>query len=177
MNSVTIGTILKKLREDAKLSPPDVVAILKSNYSIELSLRTLFSYESGCSTPDVTIFLALCTIYHCQDILYTFGYSNKKITFHRSNSDEEVIINKYRALPAIEKNIILGALGIKKGILLQKSSSLNARGHFLLWISQRHRTLGHYVLKLKRSRYQCSKTFYLPTFCRPPIYLHKTVGS
>ena len=132
MNSVTIGSILKNLRQKANLSLQDVTTILCSRYSIELSPRTLLSHEAGCGKPDITHFLALCKIYDCNDILYAFGYSDEKYALTSLSSEERQIINRYRTLPTLEKNIIHGALGIKKGSLLQKTSLSSRRAILLL---------------------------------------------
>lgn len=118
----TIGNILRTLRENSNLSAKEVSIILKNNYSIEMNYRTLFNYEKGRSSPDVDRFLALCQIYNCTDILYTFGYTNKQQNFVSYTPEDKQILKKYHALPPSGRNVILGALGIEKDGLQQKTS-------------------------------------------------------
>lgn len=131
MNSVTIRTALKRLRINLQLSPQDVSALLHSKYSIEVSAQTLLDYEAGSSTPDISHFLALCKLYDCPDVLHTFGYNSQKSAFFGLCSEEQQIINEYRKLPASEKNMILGALGIKKERVLQRIALLTDKGILL----------------------------------------------
>ena len=120
MDSVTTGIILKNLRLSANLSIPNAINILRKDYSIKLNSRTLLNYEAGYGIPDLNHFLALCTVYHCQDILYTFGYNDEQVSLSTLSSEEQQIITTYRTLPTLEKNIVLGALGIKKELFQQK---------------------------------------------------------
>jgi len=122
MDAITIGTTLRKLRENANLSAKDVSDILKSEFSIDMNHRTLFNYEKGRSSPDVDRFLTLCMIYNCNDILYTFGYTDKQQNFTPPSREDEQILKKYHALPPSGRNLILGALGIEKDSLQQKIS-------------------------------------------------------
>ncbi|MBP3609499.1 MAG: helix-turn-helix transcriptional regulator [Lachnospiraceae bacterium] len=123
MDSITIGTTLRTLRENANLSAKDVSEILKNKYAIDMNYRTLFNYEKGRSSPDIDRFLTLCQIYDCYDILYTFGYTEKKNAFTPIPPEEELIIKKYNSLPPSGKNMILGALGIEKEKQQQRISS------------------------------------------------------
>lgn len=131
MNSVTIRTALKRLRTNLQLSPQDVSVLLHSKYSIEVSAQTLLDYEAGSSTPDISHFLALCKLYDCPDVLHTFGYSDENFAFCKLLPEEQQIINNYRKLPTLEKNMILGALGIKKERVLQRIALLTDKGILL----------------------------------------------
>lgn len=122
MDSITIGTILRKLRENAHLSAKEVSDILKKDYSIDMNHRTLFNYEKGRSSPDIDRFLTLCMIYNCSDILYTFGYTDEQQHFTPPSHEDEQILKKYHSLPPSGRNLILGALGIEKDGLKQKIS-------------------------------------------------------
>lgn len=122
MDATTIGTILRNLRENANMSAKDVSDILKKEYAIDMNYRTLFNYEKGRSSPDIDRFLTLCMIYNCNDILYTFGYTDKQQSFSPPNREDEQILKKYHSLPPSGRNVILGALGIEKDSLQQKIS-------------------------------------------------------
>lgn len=71
-----IGETLKNLREAAGLSAADVSDLLDERYGIQMNYRTLYNYENGKSSPDVSRFLALCQIYGASDPLRSFGYAS-----------------------------------------------------------------------------------------------------
>lgn len=114
MDKKQIGQRLKELRANSSLSVDEVLQILKSSYSIEVRPNTLYGYENGRTSPDVDLFLALCKIYNCRDILYEFGYTDIKEIFNIHSSEEKEVIEKYQKLPESGKNMIRGALGIEK---------------------------------------------------------------
>lgn len=114
MTSFQIGSILRSLREKSGLSAKEVSEVLNKTYNIKMEHGTLYNYEKGRSSPDIDRFLSLCIIYGCKDILYEFGYTNKKISAMHLNNEEFEILDKFQALPASGKDMIRGALGIKK---------------------------------------------------------------
>lgn len=116
MNAIDIGNKLKELREASGLSAKEVSYILQNEYEIEMNHRTLFNYEKGRSSPDITRFLSLCKIYGCRDVLYEFGYSNKKLQENPSYEDS-IVLEKYHALSPEGKEIIHGALGLSSSEL------------------------------------------------------------
>ena len=115
MDKKQIGNRLKELRASSSLSVEDVLHILKEKYSIEVRPNTLYGYENGRTSPDVDLFLALCKIYKCRDVLYEFGYTDVKELYNIHNPEEKEIIEKYQKLPENGKDMIRGALGIEKG--------------------------------------------------------------
>lgn len=124
MNSLeSIGNTLRKLRKQSGLSAQDVSQILKTKYSIEMNHRTLFNYEKGRSSPDIDRFLSLCMIYGCRDILYEFGYTNKKLSAIPLNSEEFEVLDKFQSLSDSEKDMILGALRIERQELPKEKTS------------------------------------------------------
>lgn len=123
MTSVQIGSTLRSLREKAGLSAKEVSAILSNTYNIKMEHGTLYNYEKGRSSPDIDRFLSLCMIYECRDILYEFGYTNKKLSAMPLNSEESEILDKFQALPVSGKDMIRGALGIKKQELSKEKIS------------------------------------------------------
>lgn len=114
MDKKQIGSRLKELRADSSLSVDEVLCILKEKYSIEVRPNTLYGYENGRTSPDVDLFLALCKIYGCRDVLYEFGYTDIKEIYNIHNSEEKEVVEKYRKLPESSKDMIRGALGIEK---------------------------------------------------------------
>lgn len=70
-----IAAILREHRNKLHLSGKQVTSILKNEYKIEISEKTLLGYESSVGTPRVNTFLALCKIYHITDVMQEFGYS------------------------------------------------------------------------------------------------------
>lgn len=123
MTSVQIGSTLRSLREKAGLSAKEVSAILSNTYNIKMEHGTLYNYEKGRSSPDIDRFLSLCMIYECRDILYEFGYTNKKLSAMPLDSEESEILDKFQALPVSGKDMIRGALGIKKQELSKEKIS------------------------------------------------------
>ena len=125
MNSFEIGNKLKELREAAGLSAKDVSYILQNDYEIEMNHRTLFNYEKGRSSPDITRFLSLCKIYGCRDVLFEFGYSNKKLQQAISYEDA-VILERYHSLSPEGKDMIHGALGLNSTDSLKRDITTTA---------------------------------------------------
>ncbi len=89
-----IGDILKKLREENGLKGNDVVEKLKE-LGIEISVKTLYGYESGRNSTNADMFLALCQIYKCKNIMEVFSNSVDDVLF--TNKEWEMI-EKYRDL-------------------------------------------------------------------------------
>lgn len=71
----TSGSISKELREKNGLSIENVVEKLK-DYKINISAEKLCAYENGTASIDADLFLYLCKIYNCQNILEAFSDSN-----------------------------------------------------------------------------------------------------
>lgn len=114
MDKKQIGNRLKELRASSSLSVDEVLQKLKEKYQIDVRPNTLYGYENGRTSPDVDLFLALCKIYNCRDVLYEFGYTDIKEIYNVHSSEESEIIEKYQKLPESGKDIIRGALGIEK---------------------------------------------------------------
>lgn len=89
-----IGKTLKALRENAGLTCREVAGKL-IEYGFEISDKTIYGYESGRSSANADMFLALCRVYKCNDILNTFGDISDSILF--TNKEWE-LVESYRAL-------------------------------------------------------------------------------
>lgn len=68
-----ISAVLKEKRTELKLSGEEVVAKLQA-HGIDISIKTLYGYENGVSSPKINTFLCLCDIYGIDDIMNEFGY-------------------------------------------------------------------------------------------------------
>lgn len=88
----TIGIKLKKLRENNGLTGKEAVEKLKK-LGIDISAKTLYGYESGRNSANADMFLALCQIYKCQNIMEIFSDSADDILL---TNKEWKIIEKYR---------------------------------------------------------------------------------
>lgn len=87
------GTVLKELRKKKKLTAKTVSKKLQDmGYSI--SDKTLSGYETGIRMPNADVFMALCQIYECKNILEIFSFV--KAEYSVPTDDEWKIIEKYR---------------------------------------------------------------------------------
>ena len=100
MNS--IGEKLRELREKNNLTRKEAVEKLKE-LGFDISDKTLYGYESGRNSANADMFLSLCKIYGCQNIMETFSDSVDDILF---TNDEWNMIEEYRVLDAHGKEII-----------------------------------------------------------------------
>lgn len=107
-----IGITLKKLRVNSKKNWHYITSKLKEQFSLDIAQSTIYGYENGHSIPNADVFLALCQIYNCQDVLYEFGYTDERNKYLLSNEEERVICN-YRTLDDSGQKIIKKALDIK----------------------------------------------------------------
>ena len=89
-----IGDTLKKLREENGMTRKEAADKLK-DLGIDISDKTLYGYESGRNSANADMFLALCKIYKCNNIMGTFSETIEDILF---TNNEWNIIEKYRSL-------------------------------------------------------------------------------
>jgi transcriptional regulator with XRE-family HTH domain len=67
-----IANALKQRRKELNMSAEDVIKEL-SYRGITLKEVTLYGYENAVSSPNVNTFLALCAIYHIENVMEYFG--------------------------------------------------------------------------------------------------------
>lgn len=79
MDQQSIGNKLRKLRNQNNLSVQDV-AVLLHKYGIYISTKALYSYETDTRSVEAPIFLALCMIYRCDNILKEFADCDYAVT-------------------------------------------------------------------------------------------------
>ena len=88
-----LGSTLKELRKKKKLTAKETVDKL-SSLGYEISEKTISGYETGIRMPNADVFMALCTIYDCKNILEMFSYIKAD---HSILTDSEwEMIEKYR---------------------------------------------------------------------------------
>lgn len=81
MTKENIALTLKKLRENARLSVKDVQKDL-SDRGVDVSIKTIYGWESGHRLPDADTFLTLCSVYNSIDILSDFGYAKRMMAYN-----------------------------------------------------------------------------------------------
>ena len=62
MSRETIAKVLKDKRKAAQLTVEKVTEQLKQQFQIEISSKSIYSYESGHRQPDADTLMALCDI-------------------------------------------------------------------------------------------------------------------
>lgn len=77
MTRSTIAEVLKDHRKSMHLSATEVAGRL-STYGVDISPKSLYSYETGHRQPDAETLMALCEIYGIKDVLTTFGYKKEE---------------------------------------------------------------------------------------------------
>lgn len=93
-----IASVLKQLRKTSQQTASDVIEKLKE-YDIDISVKTLYGYESGLSMPNANVFVALCQIYKCDNPMDVFGNSGIE-------PNELNLLEKYRSLDLFGKETI-----------------------------------------------------------------------
>ncbi len=71
--SKILGYKIRCLREDCGISARKMPELLAAR-GFNIKYPTYMGYESGNSTPNADLFLALCDIFGVKDILKTFGF-------------------------------------------------------------------------------------------------------
>lgn len=94
MSRETIARILKEKRRASKMSVEEVADKLKTLYQIEISAKSLYSYESGHRQPDADLLLALCNIYGITDILQEFSFLEHESVDNVQNLKEKAPVSQ-----------------------------------------------------------------------------------
>ena len=102
MKNENIAKVLKECRKQNNLSVKDVSERL-SEKSLVVAEKTIYGWESGQSQPDADTLLILCDIYKINDILGTFGYTEKS-NFAITKNEQNLIL-KYREHPELQDAI------------------------------------------------------------------------
>ena len=93
-----IGDTLRESRISAGISVEQISDIL-TRKGYKASIKTIYSWENGNSSPNTDALLEMCDIYKIDNILATFGYDGyKEDGSLKLNLKENHIIEKYRSL-------------------------------------------------------------------------------
>ena len=108
MDQYKIAKQLKIFRNANNLTAKQVSYYLKEQgYYVEA--RSIYDYESGSRMPNVNVFLHLCHLYGCTDVLHEFGYDNIQAP---DIADEMDVVSQYRKLNDEDKEIAKGFMNI-----------------------------------------------------------------
>ena len=101
MERNNLGKMLKFYRKLNKLKVKDVMLLLKKNYNIDLSVKTIYGWESNQNPPSADKFLYLCEIYKIPDINYAFlkKQGGKSVQLSK---DERLLVEHYREHPNVQ---------------------------------------------------------------------------
>lgn len=99
---MNIGEKLKELREQNSLTRKEAADKLRA-IGIAISDKTLYGYESGRNSANADMFLALCKIYGCNNVMSTFYNSVDDVLF---TNQEWKLIEKYRDLDDHGKEMV-----------------------------------------------------------------------
>ena len=101
-----IGKTLKEYRIASKISVKEISELLTSK-GYKASEKTIYSWESGNSSPSPDALLAMCSAYNIDDILSAFGYDGYNEDGSICLSMNEIdIIEKYRNLDAHGREMV-----------------------------------------------------------------------
>lgn len=101
-----IGKTLKEYRIAAKISVKEISEILTKK-GFKASEKTIYSWESGNSSPSPDALLAMCSAYNIEDVLTAFGYDGYNEDGSICLNMREIdIVEKYRDLDAHGREMV-----------------------------------------------------------------------
>lgn len=103
MENQSFGASLRKLRLRENLSVKEVIEKL-NDYGQNITDKTLYSYENDKRAASADMFIALCQIYKCNNILETFA--GMEPDYSIPDDTEWNIIEKYRTLDEHGKEMV-----------------------------------------------------------------------
>ena len=100
------GDILKYYRNKSNISVKEISDILV-NKGFKASEKTIYSWESGNSSPPIEALLIMCNVYGIENVLETFGYNGYKPNGSlQLNIHEIELVENYRKLDHFGKELI-----------------------------------------------------------------------
>lgn len=96
MDKKSIGTTLRKLRNQNGMRPEEVGAL------VGLSGKTISGYESGQRSPDAELFLRLCDIYKVTDVMAEFYDRTANVSLSQHEID---LVKAYRRSPSRQDSV------------------------------------------------------------------------
>lgn len=90
-----IGNRLRALRRKSGMSARETCMRLAREYDLKIQENTLVTYESERRIPNAEIFLALCNMYHCENILDYFHIGeDRRDSIVLNNYDREGVVEE-----------------------------------------------------------------------------------
>lgn len=118
MKQPKIAETLKYYRKKNQLSVNDVIAYLQENLNGKIySEKTVYGWETNVSKPPVDVFLHLCKLYKIENVMETFGWSEKKVKISQSftlTEEEMALILAFRTKKESFRNLIRNMLDLSK---------------------------------------------------------------
>lgn len=107
MSKEYIASVLKRLRENTKLTADEVGAMVGK------SGKTVNAWENGRGQPDAEMLIKLCGIYRVNNILAEFDDSNTIKQKNSISTEESKLLNQYRTLDYFGKKAVDELLDIE----------------------------------------------------------------
>lgn len=98
MKNPNLGRMLRYYRKAQHYSVQQVVDKLKKEYSVSISPKTIYGWETSQNQPSADMLLTLCKIYQINNILESLGYeSTKEQPPLILSAEERELVLKYRS--------------------------------------------------------------------------------
>lgn len=136
-----LGETLKELRGNSGLTAKDVCNELK-NMGFSIADKTLSGYENGIRMPNADVFMALCKIYKCKNILEMFSFVNADYSIPTDSEWE--IIEQYRKLDGTGQDSVRQTLS-KEQNRLDREKELSNQIASLKFENERLRMMYRYT--------------------------------
>ncbi len=105
---ISIGKRIKQKRKELGLTQTEIY------HKCGIASGALSQIENGSRTPSVLIFYKLSCALHCNmEWLITGDSSNMKSAYSIQNIEEDSLLQKYRKLPAADKEELLELIDFK----------------------------------------------------------------
>lgn len=142
MSRERIAQVLKEKRKIKKMSVEEVSGILKSMHGIDISAKTLYSYETGHRQPDADLLMALCDIYGVTDIMGEFR-DKQKTSPSASEPTQEDAARKLDVNEVINSFVSAGLVGPDEDLTDEDLQFLIKIIDFIrLWFAQKQKKGG-----------------------------------
>lgn len=119
----SISTFLKTKRKELKFSVKDIVKEL-SEREINVSEKTVYSWESGHRQPDADTFLVLCDIYNVENLNEEFPKNKKSPEPDAADSREIEEVYKLLKKTMSELHIDIGNLTERQKVVMELIADL-----------------------------------------------------
>lgn len=90
-----VGRIIQSYRKKAKLTQPELAAMLKEEAGISITNKAISAWESGVAEPSVTTFLYVCRILQIPDFLESYFGNNPANPMAVLNEDGKAMVKSY----------------------------------------------------------------------------------